>query len=692
MKKSNLYFGKRNFIPGFLLLVLFSITLTLLSSCSKEDDIPPMSSYVPPEIDTTGACVFLTVLPKLSAEEAIEFECEGPEYIVFGELSGTNVIEYTDNPVTDGINPSDRVVSVTQTPELEPWTGFFFDLSEKVDFSSNQGVIIKVYSPAAGQLINLKMEDSADPAIAKEVSVETTVANEWEELCFPFASGDSDKFDRFVLFFNFLGDKDAVTVHYFDDIILGDECEVVIVEPADEPDMAAPVPTLPDAEVISVFSDNYTNIAGTDLNPDWGQATVTTEVDIAGNNTLKYENLNYQGIVLGNAIDVSEMDFLHIDFWTGNATAFNGFLISSGPAETAHAFEITTEQWVSVDIPLSEFSSVVNLMDVIQMKFDGDGTIYIDNIYFRKAAAQPTMAAPSPTASEGNVISIFSDAYTNIADTDFNPDWGQATVTTQVDIGGNNTLLYEDLNYQGTMFAASVDVSEMDFLHVDYWTANSNGFNGFLISPGPAETAHAFAVTTGEWVSVNIPLSEFSSVVDLTDLIQMKFDGDGTIYLDNIYFFQEQATAPSSGAPDPTVAAADVISIFSDIYMNVADTDFNPDWGQATVTSQIDIAGNNTLVYEALNYQGTMFSSAIDVSGKSFLHVDYWTADSNGFNGFLISPGPAEIAHAFAVTTGEWISVDIPLSEFSSAVDLTDVIQMKFDGDGTIYLDNIYFY
>ena len=96
--------------------------------------------------------------------------------------------------------------------------------------------------------------------------------------------------------------------------------------------------------------------------------------------------------------------------------------------------------------------------------------------------------------------------------------------------------------------------------------------------------------------------------------------------------------------------------------------------------------------YENLNYQGTQFASPLDVSGMEFLHIDYWTADSNGFNGFLISTGPAETPHAFDVTTGEWVSVDIPLSTFSSVVDLMDVIQMKFDGDGTIFLDNIYFY
>ncbi|MCP4375777.1 MAG: hypothetical protein GY794_06330 [bacterium] len=43
------------------------------------------------------------------------------------------------------------------------------------------------------------------------------------------------------------------------------------------------------------------------------------------------------------------------------------------------------------------------------------------------------------------------------------------------------------------------------------------------------------------------------------------------------------------------------------------------------------------------------------------------------------------------ITTGSWQSLDIPLSSFTG-VDLADVIQMKFDGNGTIFLDNIYFY
>ncbi len=464
----------------------------------------------------------------------------------------------------------------------------------------------------------------------------------------------------------------------------------------DEPAVAAPTPTADAANVISLFSDAYTDIAGIDYNPNWGQATVVTQVDIAGNNTLKYAGLNYQGTdFAGNAQDVSGMDTLHVDFWTADSTALNVSLISSGPAETAYALTVMPNTWVSVDIPLTEFAGV-DLADVIQIKFDGNGTIFLDNLYFESSASsatEPTEAAPTPTAAPANVISLFSDAYTDIAGIDYNPNWGQATVVTQVDIAGNNTLKYAGLNYQGTDFAGNAqDVSGMDTLHVDFWTADSTALNVSLISPGPAETAYALTITPGTWVSVDIPLTAFAGV-DLTDVIQLKFDGNGTIWLDNLYF--ESAgpppTEPVAAAPTPTAAPADVISLFSDAYTDIAGIDYNPNWGQATVVTQVDIAGNNTLKYAGLNYQGTDFAgNAQDVSGMDTLHVDFWTADSTALNVSLISTGPVEMAYALTITPYTWVSVDIPLTAFAG-VDLTDVIQLKFDGNGTIWLDNLYF-
>ncbi|MFN2396122.1 MAG: T9SS type A sorting domain-containing protein, partial [Bacteroidales bacterium] len=74
--------------------------------------------------------------------------------------------------------------------------------------------------------------------------------------------------------------------------------------------------------------------------------------------------------------------------------------------------------------------------------------------------------------------------------------------------------------------------------------------------------------------------------------------------------------------------------------------------------------------------------------------LDMWTADATSVNIFLISTGPVEVAYALPITSNEWESYDIALTEFDG-VDLSDVIQFKFDGgDGspTLYLDNLYFY
>ncbi|MEN8666130.1 MAG: PKD domain protein, partial [Flavobacteriaceae bacterium] len=97
------------------------------------------------------------------------------------------------------------------------------------------------------------------------------------------------------------------------------------------------------------------------------------------------------------------------------------------------------------------------------------------------------------------------------------------------------------------------------------------------------------------------------------------------------------------------------------------------------------------LKYAGLNYQGTAFASPLDVSGYTSIHIDYWTADATALNFFLISTGPVETAKALDVSDlGVWRSVEIPLSDFSP-VALSDVIQFKVDGNGTVFFDNIYF-
>ncbi len=474
---------------------------------------------------------------------------------------------------------------------------------------------------------------------------------------------------------------------------------------------AAPVPTRDSMNVLSLYSNAYTNSVVDTWNTRWQFSTTDNFfIKVANDDVIRYRNLNFVGVEFAiRTKNISTMSGFHLDIWTPDVTTLpNNFKVklvdfgannaAGGGDDKEHEVTITaptliSNNWASIDIPLSSFTGLTTRANVGQLVFSGTlPNVYIDNVYFYKIPVRPTTAAPVPTRLAANVISIFSDSYTNVAGSDYNPNWGQATVTTQTPIAGNNTLSYASLNYQGLQFGSNQNVSGMGFLHLDYYTVNSSSLKVYLISPGPVETPYTLPTPTTGWNSVDIPLSAFSPVA-LNNLIQMKWDGNGDIYVDNIYFYRNPIT-PTVAAPVPTRAAADVLSVFSDTYSNIAGSDFNPNWGQSTAVTQLPIVGNNTLSYATFNYQGLQLGSAQNVSTFTHLHLDYYSTNATSLKVYLISPGPVETPFALNVPTVGWNSVDIPLTAFSP-VALNNVIQFKFDGgtgNSNIFLDNIYFY
>ena len=173
-------------------------------------------------------------------------------------------------------------------------------------------------------------------------------------------------------------------------------------------------------------------------------------------------------------------------------------------------------------------------------------TTYTEVDFEVTAILQPLTAAPSqPSRQETDVVSIYSGVYMDMAGVDFYPNWGQSTTYTEIEIEGDNVIQYGNLNYQGIDFSGTpIDVSTMEFLHVDIWTADENNAKISPISSGPNEAAYDLDLTAQEWVSFDIPLSFFTDqnpLVDFADIIQFKFDGDpagGTIFVDNLYFYK----------------------------------------------------------------------------------------------------------------------------------------------------------
>lgn len=311
-------------------------------------------------------------------------------------------LEFIANPVSGGINTTATVAKFTARQNGQFWALCFTDDDGEFVFdASNSTVKIMVYKSGISD-VSMKFEGMSG---AVEIKIPNTVTNEWEELTFDFSASIGNTYSRIVIIPDFVAaPRTGDDIVYFDNIQVPDG---EVSGPLPEPTTVPPVPTHAEADVISVYSDAYTDVAGTNFNPNWGQSTaVTVDYNAAGNNTLKYAGLNYQGTQLVN-MDVSGYEYFHLDFWTPNSTTLNFYLISPG-AETPYAIPITPETWVSLDIPLSSFVPPVNLGDVFQFKVDGNGTVYFDNWYFWKEPAG------APTTTFKVDMSQYTDPFTNV--------------------------------------------------------------------------------------------------------------------------------------------------------------------------------------------------------------------------------------------------------------------------------------
>ena len=478
---------------------------------------------------------------------------------------------------------------------------------------------------------------------------------------------------------------------------------------AQAPTMSATTPAEADADVISVFSDGYTDVAGTNFNPGWGQATVYSTFDVSGDNMLKYATLNYQGIEFGSDINAASKGMLHMDIWSEQNADVAIFCISRGAVtEKSVTKSLIAGQWNSIDIDLADYiSQGLSVSDLFQFKFDETArtispTIYVDNIYFygTAAATEPLLAAATPTHPAANVTSIYSQSYSDPAAANYFPGWGQSTQYAVFEIGTDSMIQYSNLNYQGITFEETIDLSAREFMHMDVWTATVDSLLVFPISIGSGEKSVKAGLSQSSWTSIDVPLSAFTDQgLDMSDIFQLKLedpDGNGgTIFVDNIYFYS--VPVPMMAATAPTRRAEDVISVYSQSYTDPATANYFPGWGQSTQFSIFEIGTDSMIEYSNLNYQGIEFGETIDASGMDTLHLDVWSTSVSNLEVYPISVGSGEKQVTKALAVNTWNSIDIPLADYTSqSLDMNDLFQFKFvdpDGsNGTIYLDNVYFY
>jgi hypothetical protein len=390
-------------------LTLFAFLIAF--SCSKEEEETPKISIELPEPDEPEATPEFVegINPNLNSGP-ITFEDEGPSFQEedrqpddrsagnwsrFGGVDETNIsVSYSENPGTNSINNSSRVLKISEPVGVQSWAGFYFMLEEKINFpSGKEAIAVQFYSPGPDHNVLLKLEDELVNGTEGKKSTgdlfAVTTGTGWETLVFniPELEGRDGNYNTITMILGYGITNDAAVNYYVDNFDFATPVEVIA---AAAPEDAPEVPLYSAEEVISIFSDAYTAVEGVNLNPNWGQSTVVTEEIIAENTVLKYENLNYQGTTFETALDLSSKTKMNLDYFSSDATVLKIFLISpdgddqdDAAEETFYELDLTnSSQWNRAIIDLSHFAEIVDLSEVFQLKVEGNGTVYLDNLFF----------------------------------------------------------------------------------------------------------------------------------------------------------------------------------------------------------------------------------------------------------------------------------------------------------------------
>ncbi|NEV92690.1 T9SS type A sorting domain-containing protein [Psychroflexus sp. YR1-1] len=338
-----------------------------------------------------------------------------------GEPFGSASASIVADPETGGTRGD--VAVLTSNPAGNVWQGvnISFFTANKVELTSDKTMSMDVYSTTpitiAPKVIN------GDGAPDSTTSVSHTGSG-WETLTFTFDQGLDNTttangvYGAFVIYYNWdtssnnFGTQDS-RVFYVDNITGnavvdtcsngvqdGDETDVdcggSCAPCANPPVSAAPTPTVPASDVISLFSDAYADVTVTTWSADWDSADIE-DVLVEGNATKKITFGGFLGVDFSaNAFDASQMTHFHMDYWIDadfTNKVFNPKWSNhqNGNGET-NAYDYNNEidqqtpgQWLSLDIPLSDFTPVNGADRSAFAQFlitsNIGGSAYVDNIY-----------------------------------------------------------------------------------------------------------------------------------------------------------------------------------------------------------------------------------------------------------------------------------------------------------------------
>ncbi len=491
------------------------------------------------------------------------------------ENDSNPVLEVVNNPSALSPNTSSKVAKFTALQAGRPWAGCESlkgsDIGTFTLSASNSIVKIMVYKSVISD-VGIKFATDSG-ASSGEIKVANTKTNEWEELTFDFSGKigepSSTGISQIIIFPDFnLSGRTTNVISYFDNITFS------AGNALPEPTVAAQTPTKPATDVISLFSNAYTNVNIDTWRTSWSAATLT-DMQVDSNDVKKYSGLDFVGIeMVQNQINISAMDLFEFDLWTPNSTTFKFKLVDfgadgafGGGDDKDHELSVTPtlNGWNHISVPIANFTGLTSKSNIAQLIFasvpSGTSIVYIDNIMFSKAPvyAEPTVAAPTPTKLAADVISLFSNAYNNVTVDTWRTSWSAATLN-EIQVASNDVKKYSALDFVGIETVANqINASTMDSFEFDLWTPNSTTFKYKLVDfgadgafGGGDDKEHELTLTPtlNAWNHVAVSLADFTGLTTKSNIAQLVFasvpSGTSIVYIDNVLFSKKMQTGLAS--------------------------------------------------------------------------------------------------------------------------------------------------
>ena len=276
-------------------------------------------------------------------------------------------------------------------------------------------------------------------------------------------------------------------------------------------------------------------------------------------------------------------------------------------------------------------------------------TTYIEENFEVTEILAPTESAPTPQARQPeDVISIFSDAYSNVILDELPTSWSSSGFLATT-IESNNTWQLSNLDFVGmvTNYAEGINLSQMETMHIDYWVPDGVS-NELLVKivntvDGGEDIESLGATVSGSWQSIDIDMTGFDGG-DLSNkekITQILIDSDGvasTVYIDNFYFYKEPTDAFDDGllnngdfelgsefwliGVDPSSAAPVVVDSDGNTHYSVNVTSAGNPWEVNTSQFVELISGETyTLTFDAWSDTNRDILAGIGLSADPWTNV-----------------------------------------------------------------------